>query len=174
MSATANVVRYLDPHALQVVQAIDQASDIPSMPQLICHGVMFENSAIGVIVGWIAIDEPIEEEGIEREAPVRRRLVVGVVIPLPPVIDGIDGGAVLVEVEADLSLIEPESRRGQAKGRQQRAHRAPQHGVARLDVPIGTCLWTSGGERDGCGVESRWLGIQIGQKTQSSHRNNER
>jgi len=116
------------------------------VPQLVGHVVMFEDGAIGVVVGWVAIDEAIEEEGIEGEAPVGGRLVVGMVIPLAPVIDWIDGGAVLVEIEANLSWIEAEGRRGQAEGRQQSTHRAPQHGVARSYVPIGPGHWTSGGE----------------------------
>ena len=52
------------------------------MSQLVGHVVVFEGGAIGVIVGWVAIDEAIKEEGVEWEAPVVGGGIVCVVSPL--------------------------------------------------------------------------------------------
>ena len=43
---------------------------------------MFEGGTIGIIVGGVAIDEAIKEEGVEWEAPVVRRGIVVMVSPL--------------------------------------------------------------------------------------------
>lgn len=43
---------------------------------------MLEGSAVCIIVGRVAIDEAIKEEGVEWEAPVGRRGIVCVVLPL--------------------------------------------------------------------------------------------
>lgn len=42
---------------------------------------MLEGSAIGIVIGRVAIDEAIQEQGIEGEAPVVRRRIVCVVLP---------------------------------------------------------------------------------------------
>ena len=46
------------------------------MTELRLHEVMFEKRAIYVVVGWVAVDELIDEQGVEGEAPIRWRRMI--------------------------------------------------------------------------------------------------
>lgn len=48
--------------------------------------------------GNLPINEAIEEEGVHRQTPVRRRGMISVVDPLAPVVEGIDSGLVLIKI----------------------------------------------------------------------------
>lgn len=89
---------YLDAHSLQVIQRINQSSYITTVTHLIRPQVMFEEGAIDVIVLGVTVDEPVQEKGIYREAPVIRRREIYVTRPVDPVICGVGRGLVLVEV----------------------------------------------------------------------------
>ena len=63
-------VTHLDTEALDVVQAVDETLHITSMSELSGSDVLFKECLIGVVVRGVTIDESIQEECIEREAPV--------------------------------------------------------------------------------------------------------
>lgn len=75
------------------------------MPELIRHQVMFPLRPIRIIIRRVAIYEPVQEDGVRRNSPIFGRGEVGVIIPLPPVVQWALGGFVLVQVEQDLLQI---------------------------------------------------------------------
>lgn len=75
------------------------------MPELIRHQVMFPLRPIRIIIRRVAIYEPVQEDGVRRNSPIVGRGEVGVIIPLPPVVQWALGGFVLVQVEQDLLRI---------------------------------------------------------------------
>lgn len=46
-----------------IVQGVDQALNIATMPKLCAPNILLEKSAVGVIVGWITIHPLIEPKG---------------------------------------------------------------------------------------------------------------
>ncbi|TKW56092.1 hypothetical protein CTA1_8274 [Colletotrichum tanaceti] len=92
-----------------VVQRVDEAGDVAAPPQLRARDVLLQHRAVGVVVLRVAVDEPVEHEGVEREPPVRRRRVVLVALPRPLVHDRIRRILVLVEVVVDILLVVPET-----------------------------------------------------------------
>ena len=71
---------------------------------------------VGVVVGRIAIDKLVEEEGVEGEAPIAWRWVVGVVQPCASIIERISGGLVLIKIIAQLLGIIDERDAGKGGG----------------------------------------------------------
>lgn len=66
---------------------------------------MFEDGAINVIVGWVAIDKAIEKESVERKAPVcggRREFVT---LPFAGIVKRIDGFLILIQIVVDITFI---------------------------------------------------------------------
>lgn len=72
------------------------------MPKLIRHQVVLPLRPIRIIVRRVAIDEPVQEDGVRGNAPIVGGGEVGMVFPLPPVVQRALGGFVLVQVEQDL------------------------------------------------------------------------
>lgn len=68
------------------------------MPHLRARNILLKHRAIGVVVGRVAVDEAIQEERVHRESPVFWTGRVLVVFPFAPVVEGVCGGLVLVEV----------------------------------------------------------------------------
>lgn len=99
------VSAHLYPHALQIVQCINQALQIAAMAHLVGIGVMFVGSPVNVIVGGISIDKSVQEESVERKPPVSRRGSILVPGPLSPVVEGIDGSLVLIEIPLRISWV---------------------------------------------------------------------
>lgn len=97
----------LDTHSLEVVQSINKTGNITSMAHLIRVKVVFEQCAVNIIVGRVAVDEAIQEESIEWESPVvwGRMIFSRVIWPFSPVIRRICCGLVLVEVVIQPGLV---------------------------------------------------------------------
>src|SRR6266498_1707653 len=93
---------YLHPHSVEIVQTIDHASNISTMPHLIRVQVMLEESAIDVVIRWITIDISVEEKGVERKSPVTRRGMVCVSFPFSPVLGRFGSGFVFIKIIAHL------------------------------------------------------------------------
>lgn len=93
------------------------------MPELGGHEVMFEEGALAssalpgrrtsecltayvdVIIRRVAVNEPVQEERVEGKSPVRRRGMEGVPFPFSPVVQGSDGGLILVEIVFQLAWV---------------------------------------------------------------------
>lgn len=67
--AVIREVTYFNTHAVEVIQSLNEARDIATMSHLIRVGVMFEGCPVDVVVRRVAIDESVEEEGIEGKPP---------------------------------------------------------------------------------------------------------
>lgn len=63
---------YLDAHCLQVVQRFQKTSQIASISQLVTRDIMFKHRAVDVVVCWVAIHKPVQEQSVEGEAPIFR------------------------------------------------------------------------------------------------------
>ena len=109
LEGPASTSTYLDAQPLYVIQAVDKTLHISAMAKLICHVVHFELSAIGIVVVGVTVDISVQEDCVEREAPIRRRGMIRMIRPASPVVDRRDGRGVLVQVEANLGWIIPES-----------------------------------------------------------------
>lgn len=89
---------YFDSHASQIVQCVNQALEVTSMAHLVGIGVMFVSSPVDVIVRGISVNESVQEKGVERKPPVSRRGSILVPRPLSPVVEGVNGSLVLIEI----------------------------------------------------------------------------
>jgi hypothetical protein len=88
----------LDAEALNVVQTINESLDIPSMSELGGSDVLLEECLVRVIVRWITIDVAVQEECVDRKAPVGRRRMECVVIPFSRVVQRVFRVLVCVQV----------------------------------------------------------------------------
>lgn len=95
-------VAHLNAHALNIIQRIDQALKITTMPKLCAPYILLEKSAIGVIVGRITVHPLIQHHGIKREPPVVRRGMICVTITFTRIVQGTD--CFLVGVQVVLSI----------------------------------------------------------------------
>lgn len=59
---------------------------------------MLEYSSVDVVVCWIAIDELVEEDGVEWHSPVNRTRMKVMIVPFAVVICNVNSRAVLVEI----------------------------------------------------------------------------
>ena len=57
---------------MEIIEAVDQASNISPVPELIRVQVMFEGGAIDIVIRWVTVDKSVEEKCVERKPPVRR------------------------------------------------------------------------------------------------------
>lgn len=102
---------YLDPHPRNVVQRVPQALQVSAKAELGAHHVGLVDSTILVVVGRVAIHETIQEYGVEGEPPVLGRSgILESILALAPVVEGVRGCSVRVEVIVDLVGIKPEAR----------------------------------------------------------------
>ena len=63
---------YFHPHALDIVQAVNDALNITSMAQLVACWIMLIDSAVDVVISRVTIGEPVEEKRVEGKSPVVR------------------------------------------------------------------------------------------------------
>lgn len=61
-----------NPHASEIVESILQPGNIASIPQLCARNIVFPSSPVDIIICWVAIDEAVDGECIEGEAPIGR------------------------------------------------------------------------------------------------------
>lgn len=87
---------YLDAHTTQVIEGVNETLQVTASSHLVRGKIMFEESAINIIVGRIAIDKAIKEKSVERKAPVLGRGCELMIFPFAGVVERIDG--ILVSV----------------------------------------------------------------------------
>ena len=68
------------------------------MPHLVGIWIMFVCRAVCVVIRGVPVDEPVKEQRIKGEPPVRGRRMVLVTGPFSPVVERIHCGLVLIEV----------------------------------------------------------------------------
>lgn len=97
--------QYLDSHALQIIQSIDQPSEIPAMAHLVGVEVMFEERPVNIIICRIPIHESVKKEGIDWEAPIFRRWEVCMIGPFAPILGWVCRSLVFVEIVVNEAFI---------------------------------------------------------------------
>lgn len=98
---------YLNAHSLEVVQCVNEASNISTMAHLIGVDVVLELCAVDVIICGVAVDKAIEEERIERKSPViwGGMIFSFVIWPFTPILCRVCCRLILVEVVFQQGLI---------------------------------------------------------------------
>lgn len=91
-------VKYLDTHALDIVQAVNQTLNISSMAELRAVNVLLEECAVGVVVGWVSIDPTIQKQRVEWEPPILWRWHILVSLPFSPIVERVVCRGIGVEV----------------------------------------------------------------------------
>ena len=72
------------------------------MPQLGLGQVVLVLGAVGVIVGWVAVDKAVEHDRVEGHPPVGGRWVEAMFLPFARVVEGIGGSNIGVEIPGEL------------------------------------------------------------------------
>lgn len=68
------------------------------MPHLVRVQVMLEHSRVDVVIGRVAIDEPVKEQSIEGKSPVGGRWCVLMARPFSPIMDWICRCLVFIQI----------------------------------------------------------------------------
>ena len=93
------------PKAAYIVQGIDQALNITTMPKLRAPYILLEKRAIGVIVGWITIHPLVEHDSVEREPPIFRGRMIYMAIAFAGIVQWADCLLICVQVVLSISWI---------------------------------------------------------------------
>lgn len=115
---------YLDSHALDVIQAVNDTLNIASMPQLVARGILLKDSAVNVVIGWVAVGVPVEEKRVKGEFPIFGGCCV-VVSFRGRIVQRVHGVFILVKVVVDVGWIVPEPL---YQGRQDECEKNRRHG----------------------------------------------
>lgn len=95
----SELMPHLDAHARYIVQRVDEPLKVTTIPDLCGHHVRLEDRSIDVVVGRVAIDEPIHKHGIKWKSPVVRGRIVCVTGSFgDPVVEGIGCRSVRINI----------------------------------------------------------------------------
>ena len=68
------------------------------MAQLSLGKIVLVLCAVGVVIGGISVGKAIQHEGVHGHSPVGGRRVEGMVLPYPPIVEGIRGGFISIKI----------------------------------------------------------------------------